>query len=149
MNDERLKLSRRTFLQGLAATAAGLYVPTKTIFLPPRGGWPVFNDIEVFGSDLGKPLGGVSVASVRGPDAALLSEKALQKLLEDVWAAGGDPQTIFASEHVIRALKEHIDVAMFAAETDPDHGIEGIDTDIYVTGLGAFPLLDSRLKPRG
>jgi hypothetical protein len=33
--------NRREFLKGLAATAAGLYVPTKEIFLPPEGGWPV------------------------------------------------------------------------------------------------------------
>lgn len=34
-------MDRRQFLRSLAIGAAGLYVPTKTIFLPPKGGWPV------------------------------------------------------------------------------------------------------------
>ena len=32
--------TRRDFLKGLGLTAAGLLVPTRTIFLPPAGGWP-------------------------------------------------------------------------------------------------------------
>ena len=34
-------MDRRKFLA--AMVAAGLYLPTKTIFLPPKGGWPVGN----------------------------------------------------------------------------------------------------------
>lgn len=33
-------MNRRKFLKGMTLTAAGLYIPTKTFFLPPKGGWP-------------------------------------------------------------------------------------------------------------
>lgn len=39
-------MDRRQFLRSLAIGAAGLYVPTKTIFLPPRGGWPAPRELK-------------------------------------------------------------------------------------------------------
>ena len=35
-------MDRREFLKNLALSAGGVYVSTKTIFLPPSGGWPTF-----------------------------------------------------------------------------------------------------------
>ena len=34
-------MNRRAFFRTLALSAAGLYLPTKTFFLPPAGGWAI------------------------------------------------------------------------------------------------------------
>lgn len=41
------QMNRRLFLRNMALTAAGLYVPTKTFFLPPKGGWPSAGQIDL------------------------------------------------------------------------------------------------------
>lgn len=129
-------LSRRAFLQSLAATAAGVYVPTKTIFLPPRGGWPVFADFEVFGPDYSTkdPLGTVAVPQ----DADdRLTEKMLQELLSEVWMKGGEPSIIHCSERVLNMLTENEDTP--TVQVTPDHWPRV--ADVYVSALGSHHLI--------
>lgn len=39
-------MNRRQFLtRGLAITAAGVLIPTRSIFLPPAGGWPTSQEL--------------------------------------------------------------------------------------------------------
>ena len=49
-------MNRRDFLNSLALSAAGVYVSSKTIFLPPSGGWISSGPTE---HDLLRALGGV------------------------------------------------------------------------------------------
>ena len=43
-------MDRRSFLRGLALSAGGVYVSTKTFFLPPAGGWFVSDGWELYPS---------------------------------------------------------------------------------------------------
>ena len=48
-------ITRRAFLRGFAATIAGLYVPSRTMFLPPPCGWRPHTTIaETLDTDEGR-----------------------------------------------------------------------------------------------
>ena len=73
-------MDRRAFLSGLVATAAGVYIPTKTFFLPPSCGW-----------------------------SPGLSEADLIRALEAAWSDGMSVRTIHADKSFMGILLSLID----------------------------------------
>ena len=81
-------MNRRDFLKRFSAVpiAATLVEPiTRTIFLPPRGGWPVEEDINLYGFGSGVSLQATSHSfSNTLATPAELSEASLERLLMEI-----------------------------------------------------------------
>lgn len=96
-------MDRRQFLRNLAATAAGIYVPTRTFFLPPEGGWfdrskPVLGAVDVWVSEFG-------AHQVRDT-VSTLTEQELERALTEIYSVGGDPTELHVSSDFVARFRE-------------------------------------------